>query len=600
MSLINLTINGKAVAVEEGTNILEAAKKVNIKIPNLCYLHIDDIGFDNSCASCRVCLVNADGRLVPSCATLAKEGMKVQTNTPEIIEFRKGVVELLLSDHPQDCYTCTKCGSCGLQDIAVQLGIKKIRFEGERLEKSKDYSSFSIMRDNDKCILCRRCETMCNQVQKVGVLSGVNRGFSTEIGTFFETDLAKTECTFCGQCINVCPTGALLEKDNTDEAWGLLAQKEKPVMVQIAPAVRVGISEEFGLKPGTISTGKVVAALKALGFDYVFDTNFAADLTIMEEANEFVQRLTKGGDLPIMTSCCPAWVNFCETQYPDLLKYLSTCRSPQSMFSPVARYYFADKVLGKKADEVIVMSIMPCIAKKYEVAREELGKDGIIDTDLSLTVRELARMIKEAGIDLATIEEAEFDSPLGYSTGAADIFGVTGGVLEAALRTAYTDVTKEELPDDAIEFKSVRGFEGIKEATVNVGGTDVNVVAASSLGCARKLMDELRADLAAGKTPKYHIIEIMACPGGCVAGGGQPFHGGDYEKVKARGAGLYAIDANKPKRKSHQNQDIKKLYAEFLGERGGHNAHTYLHTHYFDRSNPYAKEDPKEAALTTE
>ena len=600
MSLINLTINGKAVAVEEGTNILEAAKKVNIKIPNLCYLHIDDIGFDNSCASCRVCLVNADGRLVPSCATLAKAGMKVQTNTPEIIEFRKGVVELLLSDHPQDCYTCTKCGSCGLQDIAVQLGIKKIRFEGERLEKSKDNSSFSIMRDNDKCILCRRCETMCNQVQKVGVLSGVNRGFSTEIGTFFETDLAKTECTFCGQCINVCPTGALLEKDNTDEAWSLLAQKEKPVMVQIAPAVRVGISEEFGLKPGTISTGKVVAALKALGFDYVFDTNFAADLTIMEEANEFVNRLTKGGDLPIMTSCCPAWVNFCESQYPDLTKYLSTCRSPQSMFSPVARYYFADKVLGKKADEVIVMSIMPCIAKKYEVAREELGKDGIIDTDLSLTVRELARMIKEAGIDLATIEEAEFDSPLGYSTGAADIFGVTGGVLEAALRTAYTDVTKEELPDDAIEFKAVRGFEGIKEATVNVGGTDVNVVAASSLGCARKLMDELRADLAAGKAPKYHIIEIMACPGGCVAGGGQPFHGGDYEKVKARGAGLYAIDANKPKRKSHQNQDIKKLYAEFLGERGGHNAHTYLHTHYFDRSNPYAKEDPKEAALTTE
>ena len=598
MSLINLTINGKAVAVEEGTNILEAAKKVNIKIPNLCYLHIDDIGFDNSCASCRVCLVNADGRLVPSCATLAKEGMKVQTNTPEIIEFRKGVVELLLSDHPQDCYTCTICGSCGLQDIAVQLGIKKIRFEGERLEKSKDNSSFSIMRDNDKCILCRRCETMCNQVQKVGVLSGVNRGFSTEIGTFFETDLAKTECTFCGQCINVCPTGALLEKDNTDEAWGLLAQKEKPVMVQIAPAVRVGISEEFGLEPGAISTGKVVAALKALGFDYVFDTNFAADLTIMEEANEFVNRLTKGGDLPIMTSCCPAWVNFCESQYPDLTKYLSTCRSPQSMFSPVARYYFADKVLGKKADEVIVMSIMPCIAKKYEVAREELGKDGIIDTDLSLTVRELARMIKEAGIDLENLEEENFDSPLGYSTGAADIFGVTGGVLEAALRTAYTDVTKEELPDDGIEFKAVRGFEGIKEATVNIAGIDVNVVAASSLGCARKLMDELRADLAAGKTPKYHIIEIMACPGGCVAGGGQPFHGGDYEKVKARGAGLYAIDANKPKRKSHQNEDIKKLYAEFLGERGGHNAHTYLHTHYFDRSNPYAKKT--EAECTAE
>ena len=591
MSLVNLTINGKAVSVPSGTKILEAAKQVGVKIPSLCQMKIDEIGFTNECASCRVCMVSAGRKLVPACGTMVKEGMVVNTNTPEALKYRKNVVELLLSDHPQDCYTCTKCGSCGLQDIAVQLGIKKIRFEGERLEKSKDNSSFSIMRDNDKCILCRRCETMCNQVQKVGVLSGVNRGFSTEIGTFFETDLAKTECTFCGQCINVCPTGALLEKDNTDEAWGLLAQKEKPVMVQIAPAVRVGISEEFGLKPGTISTGKVVAALKALGFDYVFDTNFAADLTIMEEANEFVQRLTKGGDLPIMTSCCPAWVNFCESQYPDLTKYLSTCRSPQSMFSPVARYYFADKVLGKKADEVIVMSIMPCIAKKYEVAREELGKDGIIDTDLSLTVRELARMIKEAGIDLATIEEAEFDSPLGYSTGAADIFGVTGGVLEAALRTAYTDVTKEELPDDAIEFKSVRGFEGIKEATVNVGGTDVNVVAASSLGCARKLMDELRADIAAGKTPKYHIIEIMAFPGGCVNGGGQPFTNGDYEKVKARGAGLYVIDKNKPQRKSHENEDIKKLYDEFLGERGGHNAHKYLHTHYFDKSNPYSKKN---------
>ena len=559
MSLVNLTINGKAVSVPSGTKILEAAKQVGVKIPSLCQMKIDEIGFTNECASCRVCMVSAGRKLVPACGTMVKEGMVVNTNTPEALKYRKNVVELLLSDHPQDCYTCAKSGKCELQDLAADMGIRKIRFKGEQSTSPIDTSSYSIVKDNDKCILCRRCETMCTEVQTVGVLSGVNRGFNTVVGTFFNADMMDTECTFCGQCVSVCPTGALMEKDNTKEAWDALAQKEKPVMVQIAPAVRVGISEEFGLEPGAISTGKVVAALKALGFDYVFDTNFAADLTIMEEANEFVQRLTKGGDLPIMTSCCPAWVNFCETQYPDLLKYLSTCRSPQSMFSPVARYYFADKVLGKKADEVIVMSIMPCIAKKYEVAREELGKDGIIDTDLSLTVRELARMIKEAGIDLATIEE---------------------------------------LPDDAIEFKSVRGFEGIKEATVNVGGTDVNVVAASSLGCARKLMDELRADLAAGKTPKYHIIEIMACPGGCVAGGGQPFHGGDYEKVKARGAGLYAIDANKPKRKSHQNEDIKKLYAEFLGERGGHNAHTYLHTHYFDRSNPYAKKT--EAECTAE
>ena len=591
MSLVNLTINGKEVSVPAGTKILDAAKQVNINIPNLCHLKMDEINMVNQCASCRVCMVSAGRGLVPACGTNVKEGMVVNTNTPEALKFRKNVVELLLSDHPQDCYTCAKSGKCELQDLAADMGIRKIRFKGEQSTSPIDTSSYSIVKDNDKCILCRRCETMCTEVQTVGVLSGVNRGFNTVVGTFFNADMMDTECTFCGQCVSVCPTGALMEKDNTKEAWDALAQKEKPVMVQIAPAVRVGISEEFGLEPGAISTGKVVAALKALGFDYVFDTNFAADLTIMEEANEFVQRLTKGGDLPIMTSCCPAWVNFCETQYPDLLKYLSTCRSPQSMFSPIARYYFADKVLDKKPDEVSVVSIMPCVAKKYEVKREELGQDGIIDTDLSLTVRELARMIKSAGIDLENLEEENFDSPLGYSTGAADIFGVTGGVLEAALRTAYTDVTKEELPDDGIEFKAVRGFEGIKEATVNIAGTDVNVVAASSLGCARKLMDELRADIAAGKTPKYHIIEIMACPGGCVNGGGQPFTNGDYEKVKARGAGLYVIDKNKPQRKSHENEDIKKLYDEFLGERGGHNAHKYLHTHYFDKSNPYSKKN---------
>ncbi|MFQ7120159.1 MAG: NADH-dependent [FeFe] hydrogenase, group A6 [Intestinibacter sp.] len=591
MSLVNLTINGKAVSVPSGTKILEAAKQVGVKIPSLCQMKIDEIGFTNECASCRVCMVSAGRKLVPACGTMVKEGMVVNTNTPEALKYRKNVVELLLSDHPQDCYTCAKSGKCELQDLAADMGIRKIRFKGEQSTSPIDTSSYSIAKDNDKCILCRRCETMCTEVQTVGVLSGVNRGFNTVVGTFFNADMMDTECTFCGQCVSVCPTGALMEKDNTKEAWDALAQKEKPVMVQIAPAVRVGISEEFGLEPGAISTGKVVAALKALGFDYVFDTNFAADLTIMEEANEFVNRLTKGGDLPIMTSCCPAWVNFCESQYPDLTKYLSTCRSPQSMFSPIARYYFADKVLDKKPDEVSVVSIMPCVAKKYEVKREELGQDGIIDTDLSLTVRELARMIKSAGIDLENLEEENFDSPLGYSTGAADIFGVTGGVLEAALRTAYTDVTKEELPDDGIEFKAVRGFEGIKEATVNIAGTDVNVVAASSLGCARKLMDELRADIAAGKTPKYHIIEIMACPGGCVNGGGQPFTNGDYEKVKARGAGLYVIDKNKPQRKSHENEDIKKLYDEFLGERGGHNAHKYLHTHYFDKSNPYSKKN---------
>ena len=588
MSLVNLTINGKEVSVPAGTKILDAAKQVNINIPNLCHLKMDEINMVNQCASCRVCMVSAGRGLVPACGTNVKEGMVVNTNTPEALKFRKNVVELLLSDHPQDCLSCSKNGKCELQDIAAELGIRKVRFRGEQSTAPTDTSSKSIVKDHDKCILCRRCETMCNEVQTVGVLSGVNRGFNTEVGTFFNADLCDTECTFCGQCISVCPTGALMEKDNTSEAWAALSQKEKPVMVQIAPAVRVGISEEFGLAPGSISTGKLVSALKALGFDYVFDTNFAADLTIMEEGTEFIGRLQQNQNLPILTSCCPAWVNFVEHEYPDLINHLSTCRSPQGMFSPIARYYFADKVLNKKPDEVIIISIMPCVAKKYEVAREELGQDGIIDTDLSITVRELARMIKEAGLDLANLDESEFDSPLGYSTGAADIFGVTGGVLEAALRTAYEVITDETLEN--IDFKAVRGMEGIKEASIDINGTTVNVAAASSLGNARVLMDELRA----GKS-KYHIIEIMACPGGCVAGGGQPYHHGDYDIIKKRAQGLYNIDESKKLRKSHENPSIITLYNEFLDKPCSNIAHKYLHTHYFNKSKIYKNEE----SLTT-
>nr|WP_295610422.1 NADH-dependent [FeFe] hydrogenase, group A6 [uncultured Terrisporobacter sp.] len=583
MSLVNLTINGKVVSVPSDTKILEAAKQVNIKIPSLCHLRIDDINFDNNCASCRVCMVSAGKKLVPACGTLVKEGMVVNTNSPEALKYRKDIVELLLSDHPKDCLSCVKSGNCELQDIAAELGIRKVRFsDGEQSSAPIDISTKSIIKDHSKCILCRRCETMCNEVQTVGVLSGINRGFGTQVSTFFGDDLIDTNCTFCGQCISVCPTGALVEKDNTREAWAALGQKEKPVMVQTAPAVRVGLGEEFGLDPGSISTGKMVAALKALGFDYVFDTNFAADLTIMEEANEFVNRFVKGEKLPILTSCCPAWINFMEYEYPDLLPYLSTCKSPQSMFSPIARHYFAEKVLNKKYDEVIVMSIMPCVAKKFEVSREELGEDGYLDTDISLTTRELARMIKEAGIDLANIDEAEFDSPLGYSTGAADIFGATGGVLEAALRTAYHDITKEEAP--SLDFKVVRGMDGIKEASLEIAGHTVNVAAASSLGNARKLMDELREG-----NSKYHVIEIMACPGGCVAGAGQPYHGGNYDKIKARAKALYEIDAHKVDRLSHHNPDIIKLYDEFLGERGGHMAHKLLHTQYYNRSDVFDK-----------
>ena len=583
MSLVNLTINGKVVSVPSDTKILEAAKQVNIKIPSLCHLRIDDINFDNNCASCRVCMVSAGKKLVPACGTLVKEGMVVNTNSPEALKYRKDIVELLLSDHPKDCLSCIKSGNCELQDIAAELGIRKVRFsDGEQSSAPIDTSTKSIIKDHSKCILCRRCETMCNEVQTVGVLSGINRGFGTQVSTFFGDDLIDTNCTFCGQCISVCPTGALVEKDNTREAWAALGQKEKPVMVQTAPAVRVGLGEEFELDPGSISTGKMVAALKALGFDYVFDTNFAADLTIMEEANEFVNRFVKGEKLPILTSCCPAWINFMEYEYPDLLPYLSTCKSPQSMFSPIARHYFAEKVLNKKYDEVIVMSIMPCVAKKFEVSREELGEDGYLDTDISLTTRELARMIKEAGIDLANIDEAEFDSPLGYSTGAADIFGATGGVLEAALRTAYHDITKEEAP--SLDFKVVRGMDGIKEASLEIAGHTVNVAAASSLGNARKLMDELREG-----NSKYHVIEIMACPGGCVAGAGQPYHGGNYDKIKARAKALYEIDAHKVDRLSHHNPDIIKLYDEFLGERGGHMAHKLLHTQYYNRSDVFDK-----------
>ena len=583
MSLVNLTINGKAVSVPADTMILEAAKQVNIKIPSLCHLHMDDIKFDNHCASCRVCMVSAGRKLVPACGTLVKEGMVINTNSPEALKFRRNVVELMLSDHPKDCLSCVRNKDCELQEIAAELGIRKVRFsDGEQSTGTYDISTKSIVKDNSKCILCRRCETMCSEVQTVKVLSGVNRGFNTEVSTFFGADLADTNCTYCGQCISVCPTGALVEKDNTREAWTVLAQKEKPVIVQTAPAVRVALGESFGLEPGSISTGKMVAALKALGFDYVFDTNFAADLTIMEEANEFVNRFVKGKNLPILTSCCPAWVNFMEHEYPDLLQHLSTCKSPQSMFSPIARHYFAEKVLNKKPDEVIVMSIMPCVAKKYEVSREELGRDGYLDTDISLTTRELARMIKEAGIELDNLEEAEFDSPLGYSTGAADIFGATGGVLEAALRTAYHDITKEEAP--SLDFKEVRGMTGIKEASLEIAGHTVNVAATSSLGNARKLMDELRQG-----NSKYHLIEIMACPGGCVAGGGQPYNHGDYDIVKARAKALYEIDAHKKDRLSHHNPDIIKLYDEFLGERGGHKAHDLLHTKYSDKSNIFAE-----------
>jgi NADH-quinone oxidoreductase subunit G len=575
MSLVNLTINGQQVQGEKSQTILDMAKSLNIKIPTLCHFDLCDIKMVNQCASCRVCMVETTRGLVPACATYISEGMEVKTDSLKAIKARRTVVELLLSNHPQDCLVCDKNGACELQDISADLGIRQIRYQGERTNFELDKSSKSIVKDMNKCILCRRCETMCNDVQTVGALSGINRGFNTAIGTFYNLPMHDTYCTFCGQCIAVCPTGALTEISNIAKVWDLLDNKDKTVVVQVAPAVRVAIGEEFGMEPGSIATGKLVTALRKLGFKMVFDTNFAADLTIMEEASEFIHRFKENDSLPMLTSCCPAWVKFFEHQFPDLLDIPSTCKSPQEMFGAVAKGYLAPK-MGLEAKDITVVSIMPCVAKKYEAARPELSNEGVSDVDVVLTTRELAKMLKEAGINLANLEEDDFDNPLGQSTGAGNIFGATGGVLEAALRTAYEWITGETL--EKVDFEDLRGIDGIKEATVNIAGTDVNVAVASSLGNARKLLDDVQS----GKS-NYHIIEIMACPGGCIAGGGQPYHHGNYDIVKDRAAALYKIDASKEIRKSHENPDIKKIYEEFLGEPYGEKSHELLHTHYFKR-----------------
>ncbi|WP_127837389.1 NADH-dependent [FeFe] hydrogenase, group A6 [Clostridium prolinivorans] len=577
MSLVTVTINNRQVQVEEGTTILEAAKVLNIKIPTLCHLNLHDIKMVNQTASCRVCMVEIEGRknLAPACATPVFDKMVVKTNTIKAIKARRTVVELLLSDHPKDCLVCDKNTNCELQQLAADLGIRDIPYKGEMSTYEIDDSSYSIVRNLDKCILCRRCETMCNKVQTVNVLSGVERGFETAVAPAFNLPLTDTSCTFCGQCVAVCPTGALTEVNNISKVWNALRDKDKFVIVQTAPAVRVALGEEFGLEPGTVVTGKMVTALRELGFDKVFDTDFAADLTIMEEASEFVHRIKHGGKLPILTSCCPGWVKFFEHQFPDLLDIPSTCKSPHEMFGAVAKTYLAEK-LGIDPKNIVVVSVMPCLAKKYEAARPELSHEGNQDVDIVITTRELAKMLKEAGINFNSLEDGDFDNPLGESTGASVIFGTTGGVLEAALRTAYEWLTDEELKD--VEFHNLRGMDGVKEATVKINDMDVNVAVAHGLGNARKILEAIRNGEA-----NYQAIEIMACPGGCIGGGGQPYIHGDIEILKKRAEGIYNEDRSKAKRKSHENESVLKLYKEYLGEPYGEKAHELLHTHYTER-----------------
>lgn len=571
--MVNLKINNKVVEVEKGTTILEAAKKLNIKIPSLCHMDLHDIKFVNKLASCRVCLVEDldKNSLVPSCATFVKEGMNIRTDSQRVIKARRAIVELLLSDHPSDCLKCAKNLNCTLQDLAHDLNIREIRYKGEMRKLPIDDNSYSLIRDPNKCILCRRCETMCNEVQTVGALAEVSRGFYTHVGSSFNRPMFETTCTFCGQCLSVCPTGALTEKNNVAEVWKLLGS-DKHVIVQVAPAVRVSLGEMFGMEVGLNVEGKIVKALKTLGFSKVFDTNFAADLTIMEEANEFVHRLKGEGKLPILTSCCPAWVNFMEQQFSDMIDIPSSCKSPHEMFGAIAKSYYAKKE-GIDPNDIVVVSIMPCISKKYEAKRDELENEGFSDVDTVITTRELAEMIKEVGIDFKSLEDEAFDNPMGESTGAGDIFGTSGGVIEATVRTAYDMLTGKEL--EKVEFRDFRGLEGIKYASVDIDGREIKIAVANGLGNTRKLLEKLNK-----KEIDLDAIEVMACPGGCIGGGGQPFHHGDLSILKRRSNALYQLDESKKLRKSYENPYIKQLYDEFLGEPGSDKAISLLHTSY--------------------
>ncbi|SFG69801.1 NAD(P)-dependent iron-only hydrogenase catalytic subunit [Desulfotomaculum arcticum] len=570
MSQVSLTIDGIEVQAVPGTSVLEAAKKAGIKIPTLCYLEeINEIG------ACRICLVEVQGArtLQASCVTPVAPGMVVRTNTPAVRQARKLNLELIMSNHPQECLTCPRSTNCELQQLASELGITEIRFSGANPSYEPDFSSAALVRDPRKCILCRRCVSVCEKVQQVCAIAPQERGFNTIVAPAFLEPLGDTACVNCGQCALVCPTAAIHEKDQTAEVWAALSDPGKHVVVQTAPAVRVSIGEMFGLEPGSVVTGQLVAALRKLGFDKVFDTDFTADLTIMEEGSELLQRMQNGGQLPLITSCSPGWIKFIEHFYPGLLPHLSTCKSPQQMFGALAKTYYAEKS-GIDPADIFVVSIMPCTAKKFEAGRQEMNGSGCQDVDVALTTRELGKMLKEAGIDFNSLAEEDYDHPLGISTGAGVIFGSTGGVMEAALRTAYELVTGQALP--ALDFEEVRGLEGIKEASVDLNGTVLNVAVAHGLANAREMMERVQN----GK--QYHFIEIMCCPGGCIGGGGQPIP--TTREIRAqRAAGIYSADKSMELRKSHENPAVQALYKEFLGEPLGHQSHELLHTHYTAR-----------------
>ena len=578
MENVTIKINGMEVTAPKGSTILEAARLAHIEIPTLCFLkEINEIG------ACRICVVEVKGArsLVASCVYPINEGMEVWTNTPRVLESRKKTLQLLLSNHDRKCLSCVRSGNCELQQLAKELGVEdEGYYDGARTPSEIDDSAVHMFRDNSKCILCRRCVAMCEQVQGIGVIGPNQRGFATNIGSAFEMGLGETSCVSCGQCIAVCPTGALYEKSCIDDVMAAIHDPNKHVIVQTAPAVRAGLGEEFGYPIGTDVQGKMAAALRRIGFDKVFDTNFGADLTIMEEAHEFIDRVQNGGVLPMITSCSPGWVKYCEHYFPDMTENLSSCKSPQQMFGAIAKSYYAEK-MGIDPKDIVSVSVMPCTAKKFEIGRPDEDATGYPDVDYSMTTRELARMIKKLGIRFRDLPDEEFDVPLGIGTGAAVIFGATGGVMEAALRTAVVTLTGEELPN--VDFTQVRGTEGIKEAAYQVAGMEVKVAVASGLANARKLLNMVKNGEA-----QYHFIEIMGCPGGCVNGGGQPQQPGHVRNttdIRAlRASVLYQLDEKNAIRKSHENPAIKELYDTFLGKPGSSKAHHLLHTSYVKRS----------------